>query len=272
MECAGNGRAASRRTSTASRGCTRPSARARGAAFGCATCSTRPACATARWRSSSPASTAALEEEVEQNYQRSLPLAEAMRDEVLLAYELNGVPLPPQHGFPLRLLVPGWYGMTSVKWLARIDVVDAAVRGLPDGEALPAAARRGRRGRAAHAHGAACARRPARRARTSTRASGSSSRGAVRGARARLVGMGAGGGGRGERRRRRDVGAARVEHDVDSPWAWSAWTFEWDAPLGATSSASARATRPGTSSRSTASGTSAATRNNAVQRVVVNVS
>ena len=38
----------------------------------------------------------------------------------LLAYEMNGAPLPPQHGFPLRLVVPGWYGMTNVKWLARI--------------------------------------------------------------------------------------------------------------------------------------------------------
>ena len=36
---------------------------------------------------------------------------------MLLAYEMNGAPLPPQHGFPLRLLVPGWYGMTNVKWL-----------------------------------------------------------------------------------------------------------------------------------------------------------
>ena len=61
----------------------------------------------------------------EQAYERSVPLAEALRAEVLLAYEVNGVPLPPQHGFPLRLLVPGWYGMTSVKWLARVDVVDA---------------------------------------------------------------------------------------------------------------------------------------------------
>ena len=60
----------------------------------------------------------------EQSYARSIPLAEALRDDVLLAYELNGVPLPPQHGFPLRLLVPGWYGMTSVKWLARIEVLD----------------------------------------------------------------------------------------------------------------------------------------------------
>ncbi len=60
----------------------------------------------------------------EQRYERSLPLAEALRDEVLLAYEINGQPLPPQHGFPLRLLVPGWYGMTSVKWLERITVID----------------------------------------------------------------------------------------------------------------------------------------------------
>jgi sulfane dehydrogenase subunit SoxC len=61
----------------------------------------------------------------EHDYARSLPLAEALRDDVILAYEINGVPLPPQHGFPVRLLVPGWYGMTSVKWLARIELADA---------------------------------------------------------------------------------------------------------------------------------------------------
>ena len=43
-----------------------------------------------------------------------------MRDDVLLVYEMNGAPLAPQHGFPLRLVVPGWYGMASVKWLTRI--------------------------------------------------------------------------------------------------------------------------------------------------------
>ena len=42
---------------------------------------------------------------------------------------MNGVPLPPQHGFPLRLIVPGWYGMTSVKWLTRIDVLDEPFAG-----------------------------------------------------------------------------------------------------------------------------------------------
>jgi sulfane dehydrogenase subunit SoxC len=61
---------------------------------------------------------------VEQAYERSLPVADALAGDALLAYELNGAPLPPQHGFPLRLVVPGWYGMTSVKWLERITVLD----------------------------------------------------------------------------------------------------------------------------------------------------
>lgn len=57
---------------------------------------------------------------VEQFYERSLTLAEARRPEVMLVYEMNGRPLEPQHGFPVRLIVPGWYGMTSVKWLVSI--------------------------------------------------------------------------------------------------------------------------------------------------------
>jgi sulfane dehydrogenase subunit SoxC len=61
---------------------------------------------------------------VEQAYERSLPLEEALGDDVLLAYELNGAPLPPQHGYPVRLVVPGWYGMANVKWLCRIAVLD----------------------------------------------------------------------------------------------------------------------------------------------------
>jgi len=65
----------------------------------------------------------------EQSFQRALPLEEALRDEVLLAYEMNGAPLPPQHGFPLRMVVPGWYGMTSVKWLSRIEFLDEPFAG-----------------------------------------------------------------------------------------------------------------------------------------------
>jgi len=60
---------------------------------------------------------------VEQNYERALSLEEAGSPDVLLADEMNGAPLPPQHGFPLRLVVPGWYGMASVKWLRSIRVV-----------------------------------------------------------------------------------------------------------------------------------------------------
>jgi sulfane dehydrogenase subunit SoxC len=67
---------------------------------------------------------------VEQDFARSLSLAEALDDEVLLAYEINGQPLPPQHGFPLRLLVPGWYGMTNVKWLTDITVSDQPFDGM----------------------------------------------------------------------------------------------------------------------------------------------
>ena len=67
--------------------------------------------------------------DVEQLYERSLPFAEALREDVILAYEINGQALPPQHGYPLRLLVPGWYGMTSVKWLQAVTVVDEPFAG-----------------------------------------------------------------------------------------------------------------------------------------------
>ena len=66
---------------------------------------------------------------IEQHYERSLSLEEAKRDEILLAYAINGQPLPPQHGFPLRLVVPGWYGMTHVKWLRSVTVVTRPFRG-----------------------------------------------------------------------------------------------------------------------------------------------
>ncbi len=66
---------------------------------------------------------------IEHSYERSLPIADALRPEVVLAYEINGQPLPPQHGFPLRLIVPGWYGMTHVKWLDRITVLTEPFEG-----------------------------------------------------------------------------------------------------------------------------------------------
>ncbi|GAA4625710.1 hypothetical protein GCM10023196_030930 [Actinoallomurus vinaceus] len=55
---------------------------------------------------------------------RPLPIAKAL-DDVLLAYEMNGRPLPPDHGFPVRLVVPGWVGIASIKWVGDIEVSDA---------------------------------------------------------------------------------------------------------------------------------------------------
>jgi DMSO/TMAO reductase YedYZ molybdopterin-dependent catalytic subunit len=64
-----------------------------------------------------------IERGVEQDYQRSLSIDDALGEDVLLAYAMNGAPLPPQHGYPLRLVVPGWYGMAHVKWLTGIELV-----------------------------------------------------------------------------------------------------------------------------------------------------
>ena len=70
-----------------------------------------------------------VEGEEEQLYARSVAIGELAGGDAIVAYEVNGVPLPPQHGFPLRLVVPGWYGMTSVKWLARMTAVDTPFGG-----------------------------------------------------------------------------------------------------------------------------------------------
>jgi DMSO/TMAO reductase YedYZ molybdopterin-dependent catalytic subunit len=67
---------------------------------------------------------------IEHTYSRSLTVTEAMGEDVLLAYAMNGAPLLPQHGAPLRLVVPGWYGMASVKWLERIEAIDTAFDGV----------------------------------------------------------------------------------------------------------------------------------------------
>lgn len=64
------------------------------------------------------------EQDFEMRFSRSLALGDALRDDVLLCWEMNGQPLPREHGFPLRLVVPGWYGIAWVKWLTRIEVLD----------------------------------------------------------------------------------------------------------------------------------------------------
>ncbi len=62
-------------------------------------------------------------------FQRSLTRAHALEPEVLLAWAMNGEPLPPEHGYPLRLVVPGWIGVASVKWLTHIEAVTAPFEG-----------------------------------------------------------------------------------------------------------------------------------------------
>jgi DMSO/TMAO reductase YedYZ molybdopterin-dependent catalytic subunit len=64
-----------------------------------------------------------------QNFARSMSLADAINPHNLLCYEMNGVPLPQAHGFPVRLIAPGWYGIANVKWLQRIEVVETRYMG-----------------------------------------------------------------------------------------------------------------------------------------------
>jgi DMSO/TMAO reductase YedYZ molybdopterin-dependent catalytic subunit len=87
-------------------------------------------------------------------YTRALSRAEVERlgADILVAYEMNGEPLPPEHGAPLRLVVSGWYGMASVKWVQRIRVISGEFSGQfqtasyvyhwPDGTSQPVTAMR----------------------------------------------------------------------------------------------------------------------------------
>lgn len=168
---------------------------------------------------------------VEQEFARSLPVSEALRDEVLLAYEVNGQALPPQHGFPLRLLVPGWYGMTNVKWLTAIAVTDQPFDGM---QQLMSYRLRGEESE----EGVPLTRTLPRAllappgiadfpTRSRTVAAGDcplegrawSGWGPIA-----AVEVSTDGGG--------TWSAARVERDIDSEWAWSRWSFDWEATPG----------------------------------------
>ena len=67
--------------------------------------------------------------EVDKAFARSLSIEDAMRPENMLAFEMNGEPLPVAHGRPLRLIVPGWYGVANVKWITQIHVQDTRYMG-----------------------------------------------------------------------------------------------------------------------------------------------
>jgi len=66
---------------------------------------------------------------ITEHFARSMTVDDALNPANLLCYEMNGVPLPEEHGFPVRLIAPGWYGVANVKWLTRIEVWDQQYRG-----------------------------------------------------------------------------------------------------------------------------------------------
>jgi len=207
---------------------------------------------------------------LEQDYERSLTLAEAMRPGVLLAWEVNGQPLPPQHGYPLRLVVPGWYGMTSVKWLRRITVVSEPFTGyqqtgsyllhtseddpgtpvtriqprsllVPPG--IPEFESRER----------VCP--PGRQLLTGRAWSGL--------APVATVEVSTDGG--------RGWAPARLE-DQPAPWAWAAWSYEWEATPGTWELCSRATDAAGNTQPLEVSWNTGGYANNAVQRVPVTVS
>jgi DMSO/TMAO reductase YedYZ molybdopterin-dependent catalytic subunit len=71
-----------------------------------------------------PDSTGGLDLTITERFARSMSVKDALADHNLLCYEMNGEPLPHGHGFPVRLIAPGWYGVANVKWLTRIEVRD----------------------------------------------------------------------------------------------------------------------------------------------------
>ncbi|WP_152363906.1 molybdopterin-dependent oxidoreductase [Microlunatus speluncae] len=76
-----------------------------------------------------PNSSGGLDLTITERFARSMSLADAMSPDNLLCYELNGAPLPREHGFPVRLIAPGWYGVANVKWLTEIEVRDGRYQG-----------------------------------------------------------------------------------------------------------------------------------------------
>ena len=168
---------------------------------------------------------------VEQVYARSLLLAEALGDDVVLAYEINGQPLPPQHGFPLRLVVPGWYGMASVKWLSAITVSEQPFAGPQQAQSYRLRRHEGEEGvpltrmlpRALLAPPGI----PDFPTRARTLAAGPCVlEGRAWSGWAPIAAVEVS----------TDAGStwrdARIDRDLDSPWAWCHWNLDWEARPG----------------------------------------
>ena len=79
--------------------------------------------------STTPDATNGLDLTITERFARSMTVKEALRADNLLCYEMNGAPLLPEHGFPVRLIAPGWYGVANVKWLTNIELRDSRHQG-----------------------------------------------------------------------------------------------------------------------------------------------
>lgn len=202
-----------------------------------------------------------------QAYARSLPLAEAMAPGVMLAYAMNGQPLPPQHGHPLRLVVPGWYGMASVKWLSRVDVVTTPFEGFQQLTAY-------RYQQAADDPGEPVTRVRVRSLMTPPGSPDFSTRArTLSPGRTELTGRAWSG----------EAAVERVEVAVDGTWAearldppvgplgWCRWSYVWDAPAGTHELACRATDAAGVSQPLETVWNYQGMGNNAVQRITVRV-
>ena len=172
-----------------------------------------------------------FEAEIEQRYERSLPLAEALEAGAVVAYEMNGAPIPPQHGFPVRLVVPGWYGMTNVKWLAEIALLTEPYAGYQVATAYRFRRSEDEEGRAVTRMRPRSLMVPPGVPDFYTRAR------IVEAGAVRLEGRAwSGGAPIGQVEVSVDGGThwtnAELTHELEGPWAWCGWTFGWDASPG----------------------------------------
>ena len=202
---------------------------------------------------------------LEHDYERSLPVAEAMRPEVLLAWGSTAGCCHSQHGYPLRLVVPGWYGMTSVKWLRRISVLGEPFEGYQQTGTYLIHLSEDDPGTPVTRIQPRSLLLPPRHPRVRVPPALLVPRPPPAG-RPRLVGPGPGGRRRGQHRRRPTcVGRADRQ---PSPWAWAGWSFAWEATSGRTSSGrTATLQHPAPGGPWNTGGYA----NNAVQRVEVTV-
>jgi sulfane dehydrogenase subunit SoxC len=169
-----------------------------------------------------------IDRNVEHAFARSLVPAEATHADVLLAWAMNGEPLPARHGHPLRLVVPRWYGMASVKWLERIEAIDRPFEGVQQALSYHFRTAPGERGIPCRLMRVNALLAPPGVPDFYTRQR------VLRAGRAQIVGRAWSG----------EAAVARVEFAVDGAWrdaqldpsagdhAWRGWRADWDAAAG----------------------------------------